>query len=76
MKADNIKSLADVQIDFTNKISQHIEENGRRMMGWNEVLGKNILLDFEEKKSDKEAEKELSKNVIVHFGKGGFTTLN
>ena len=46
------------------------------MMGWNEVLGKNILLDFEEKKSDKEAEKELAKNVIVHFGKGGFTTLN
>lgn len=75
MKANNIKSPADLQIDFTNKISQYIEENGRRMMGWNEILGKNIHKDFAEKKSDKEAEKELAKNVIVHFWKGDLQLL-
>ena len=75
MKDNNIKSPADLQIDFTNKISQYIEEKGRRMMGWNEILGKNIHKDFAEKKSDKEAEKELAKNVIVHFWKGDLKLL-
>ena len=75
MKENNIKSPADLQIDFTNKISKYIEENGRRMMGWNEILGKNIHKDFAEKKSDKEAEKELAKNVIVHFWKGDLQLL-
>ncbi|MGV8815169.1 MAG: beta-N-acetylhexosaminidase [Gelidibacter sp.] len=75
MKAHNINSPADLQIDFTNKISQYIEENGRRMMGWNEILGKNIHSDFAEKKTDKEAETELAKNVIVHFWKGDLELL-
>lgn len=76
MKAHNIKSPADLQIDFTNKISQFIEENGRRMMGWNEILGKNIHSDFEEKKADQEAETELAKNVIVQFWKGDLKLLS
>ena len=45
------------------------------MMGWNEILGKNIHTDFEEKQGDKEAEKELAKNVIVHFWKGDLELL-
>ncbi len=72
MKEHNINTPADLQIDFTNKISQYIGENGRRMMGWNEILGKNIHTDFAEKKGDQEAETELAKNVIVHFWKGRF----
>ena len=70
MKESNIKSPADLQIHFTNNISKFIEQNGRRMMGWNEILGKNIHKDFGEKKNDKEAETELAKNAIVHFWKG------
>ena len=70
MKDHHIKTPADLQIDFTNNISKFIEKNGRRMMGWNEILGKNIHQDFEEKQGDKEAETELAKNVIVHFWKG------
>lgn len=70
MKENNIKSPADLQINFTNNISKFIEQNGRRMMGWNEILGKNIHKDFGEKKNDKEAETELAKNAIVHFWKG------
>lgn len=75
MKEHNIKTPADLQIDFTNKISNYIESNGRRMMGWNEILGKNIHTDFAEKKADKEAETELAKNVIVHFWKGDIKLL-
>ncbi|WP_242132465.1 beta-N-acetylhexosaminidase [Aestuariivivens marinum] len=70
MKENGINTPADLQIAFTNKISKFIEENGRRMMGWNEILGKNIHHGFEEKKDDKEAETELAKNVVVHFWKG------
>lgn len=75
MKEHHISTPADLQIDFTNKISQYIEDNGRRMMGWNEILGKNIHQDFAEKKTDKEAETELAKNVIVHFWKGDLELL-
>jgi len=70
MKAKGIKTPADLQIDFTNKISKFIEENGRRMMGWNEIMGVNIHKGFEEKKDDAAAETELAKNVVVHFWKG------
>jgi hexosaminidase len=75
MKTHNIKTPADLQIDFTNHISKFIEDKGRRMMGWNEILGKNIHKDFEEKQNDKEAETELAKNVIVHFWKGDLELL-
>lgn len=70
MQKHGINSPADLQIKFTNEISQFIEENDRRMMGWNEILGLNIHGDFEEKKDDLEAETELAKNVVVHFWKG------
>ena len=40
MKENGINTPADLQIAFTNKISKFIEDNGRRMMGWNEILGK------------------------------------
>ncbi|WP_215223540.1 beta-N-acetylhexosaminidase [Echinicola shivajiensis] len=70
MKEHGIKTPADLQISFTNDISKFIEENGRRMMGWNEIMGTNIHTDFSEKKNDEEAETELAKNVVVHFWKG------
>lgn len=70
MKENGIGTPADLQIAFTNRISQYIESKGRRMMGWNEIMGINIHKGFEEKKHDKEAETELAKNVVVHFWKG------
>lgn len=75
MKEHNIKTPADLQVNFTNKISKFIESKGRRMMGWNEIMGKNIHKGFEEKKDDKDAETELAKNVIVHFWKGDIDLL-
>jgi hexosaminidase len=70
MKKNNIETLADLQIKFTNDISKFIESKGRRMMGWNEILGVNIHKGFKEKKNDKEATSSLAKNVVVHFWKG------
>ncbi|MGO2182976.1 MAG: beta-N-acetylhexosaminidase [Pseudoalteromonas nigrifaciens] len=70
MKDHGIKTPADLQVIFTNKMSKFIESHGRRMMGWNEILGKNIHTDFVEKKHDRQAETELAKNTIVHFWKG------
>jgi hexosaminidase len=70
MEANGITTVADLQIGFTNKISRFIEQHNRRMMGWNEIMGKNIHDDFEEKKDDKDAETELAKNIVVHFWKG------
>ena len=70
MKENGINSPADLQVGFTNKISKFIESKGRRMMGWNEIMGKNVHTDFSEKKLDKEAETKLAKNVVVHFWKG------
>lgn len=70
MKENGIKTPADLQIIFTNKMSNFIESYGRRMMGWNEILGKNIHADFAEKKDDAAAETELAKSTIVQFWKG------
>lgn len=70
MKDHGLNSPADLQIAFTNKISKFIESKGRRMMGWNEIMGINIHKGFEEKKHDVDAETELAKNVVVHFWKG------
>lgn len=68
MKENNLKTFADLQVDFTNKISQYIESKGRKMMGWNEILGQNI----HEYQADKDAaaEVELSKSSIIHFWRG------
>jgi hypothetical protein len=52
MKENGINTSADLQIYFVNKISKFIEANGRRMMGWNEIMGKNIHKGFEEKKDE------------------------
>ena len=70
MKEKGLKTPADLQIAFTNHISNFIEQKGKRMMGWNEIMGVNIHKGFKEKKNDKNAETALAKNVVVHFWKG------
>jgi len=70
----NLNSPADLQIYFTNTISNFIDKNGHRMMGWNEIVGSNIhewQLD-----SDYETKEKLAANAIVHFWKGNIDLVN
>lgn len=68
MKENDLKTYADLQVEFTNRISQYIESKGRKMMGWNEILGQNVH-EYQAEK-DSGAEEELSKSTISHFWRG------
>jgi hexosaminidase len=69
MKEEGLKTPADLQIHFTNKISNFIESQGRRMMGWNEILGGHVLHAYQSDEDTKVSEK-LAQNAIIHFWKG------
>jgi hexosaminidase len=75
MKEKELKTPADLQVYFTNNISKYLQEKGRRMMGWNEIMGHN--LHFYQNKEDSKTTQKLAKESIVHFWKGDvdlFTT--
>ncbi|MBW8333280.1 MAG: beta-N-acetylhexosaminidase [Prolixibacteraceae bacterium] len=67
MTANNIASYADLQVWFTNKISIYIGQKGRRMMGWNEIMGTPL---HEYSETGHVATEKLAQNSIVHFWKG------
>lgn len=68
MEQQKIKTPADLQIAFTNRISQYLESKNRKMMGWNEIMGHNVH-DYQANESA-QAEKELSRTSVIHFWKG------
>lgn len=74
IKEEGLFSPADLQIFFTNKMSNFMESKNHRMMGWNEILGANVHEwqdDF-----DVKVEQELAKSAIVHFWKGNVDLVN
>jgi len=68
MKRENLQTMADVQIYFTNRMSKIIEAKGRRMMGWNEIMGDDLHGFLKDGQTSKAA--SLSKSALVHFWKG------
>jgi hexosaminidase len=68
MKREGLKTPADVQIYFTNRISRDIEKKGRRMMGWNEILGDDLHGYLKDGQTRSAA--SLSPDAIIHFWKG------
>lgn len=68
MKANNLETPADLQVYFTNSISKYLQSKGRRMMGWNEIMGHN--LHFYQDKNDTKTTQKLAKESIIHFWKG------
>lgn len=68
MKVNNLATPADLQVYFTNSVSKYLQSKGRRMMGWNEIMGHN-LHHYQDKKDTKTSQK-LAKETIVHFWKG------
>lgn len=67
-KKKGFTSFMDVQIDFTNYMSRFIQERGCRMMGWNEILGKNLHKDDNIAFAD--PSQKIASNVVVQFWKG------
>lgn len=74
IKEKGLKSSADLQIYFTNKVSNFIDKKNARMMGWNEILGTNIH-EWQKDKDFKTKEK-LAKNAIIHFWKGNVNLIS
>lgn len=61
-------SFMDIQIEATNKMSHFIAGKQGSMMGWNEILGKNLHTD--DKISFTAPSQKVAPNVIVQFWKG------
>lgn len=61
-------SFMDLQIECTNEMSQFIASKGVSMMGWNEILGKNLHTD--DKIAFSTPSQKIASNVIVQFWKG------
>lgn len=68
MQREGLKTPADVQIYFTNRISRDIENKRRRMMGWNEILGDDLHGFL--KGGQTRSAASLSPKAIIHFWKG------
>ena len=73
MKKNQLENYGDLQVHFTNNISNYINSvMGKRMMGWNEIMGNNL---HNWGNNDDNATTKLSKNAIIHFWKGGLENL-
>lgn len=68
MKEKGLDTPAELQVYFTNSISQYLESKGRRMMGWNEIMGHN-LHEYQDE-ADTQSDVELAKSTVIHFWKG------
>jgi hexosaminidase len=68
MKEHGLETPADLQIFFTNSISQYLQNKGRRMMGWNEIMGHN-LHEYQAEEETRSNQK-LAQETVVHFWKG------
>lgn len=75
MKRENIESYSDLQLRFTNTLSHFLESRGKRMMGWNDILGKK-LHSFQSSIDEKDATETLAANAVVHFWKGDISLMN
>ncbi|WP_129717630.1 beta-N-acetylhexosaminidase [Pedobacter sp. SYP-B3415] len=65
-KKHNLSSSADLQIFFTNNMSAYLAGKGKRMMGWNEILGSKIH-DYSDTRP---VTGKLAPNTIIQFWKG------
>jgi hexosaminidase len=74
MKRENLQGPADVQRYFTNRMSRFLESRGRRMIGWNDILGHDLHGFLNNvgaaEISSQSGAGRLAKNTIVNFWKG------
>lgn len=64
MKQHELPTYSDVQVKFTNDMSNFIDkELNKKMMGWNEILGAQV----HDWSKDINSKTNLSSNAIIHF---------
>ncbi len=68
MEKNGLSTPAELQVFFTNRISRYLQSKGRRMMGWNEIMGHN-LHEYQDK-ADTRSDQQLARGTIIHFWKG------
>lgn len=73
MKAHNLKTASDLQIYFTNEMSNWLASKGRRMMGWNEITG--AKLHEYQPEDETNGTEQLANGTVVHFWKGDTTLI-
>ena len=67
MEEKNLDNYSEVQMLFTNRVASLIHGKGRTMIGWNDIMGKNI---HEWADSDNESTHALAPYAVVQFWKG------
>lgn len=72
MAKHNLKTPAELQVYFTNEISNMLAAKGKRMMGWNEITG-DRLHEYQSNADTEGIKQELASGTIVHFWKGDTT---
>ena len=73
MKKKGLKTPAELQVYFTNNISQYLLSKDRRMMGWNEIMGHNI--HGYQNEADSKSDQELAEGTVIHFWRGDLELL-
>lgn len=71
MKEHDIKTLSDVQLDFTNRMSDYIASKGRRMMGWSDI-GRN---PHEKVTGVADSGGQLKEGTIIQFWMGDISQI-
>ncbi len=66
IKEKGFTSYMDAQIWFTNKLAAFAEKNGRRIMGWNELLGV-AFHDYQKKETNTQ---EVAPGTVIHYWQG------
>lgn len=74
MAKNRLKTPAELQVFFTNNISNMLRTKNKRMMGWNEITG-DKLHEFQSDADTKEVSQKLADGTIVQFWKGDSTLM-
>ena len=69
MRKHGLKTPAELQVFFTNNISNMLKEKGKTMMGWNDITGAQ-LHHYQSDEDTKDMSQKLADGTIVQFWKG------
>lgn len=74
MAKNGLKTPAELQVFFTNDISNMLRGKNKRMMGWNDITG-DKLHEYQSDADTKEVSQKLADGTIVQFWKGDSTLI-